>query len=198
MMNKTTKARLSSSTEDQLSTPQRYHSLAITLHWLIALGIVFMFASGTYMLYGDLSKAEQYKLFQIHKSAGVLILLSVVARVATRISTHPPALPSGLSGRDKRLSKLGHLGLYACLIVMPISGWVMVSASPFGLPTIVFGWFEWPHIPGISRNKPIETLARTIHWTTASVFLSLIILHLGAVIKHQYFEKINLIKRMWW
>ena len=50
------------------------------------------------------------------------------------------------------MAKLVHRSLYALIIMIPISGWIMVSASVYGLPTFVFGLFEWPHIPGIDFN----------------------------------------------
>ena len=63
----------------------RYHSLSILLHWTIALGLVFMFASGLYMVYADISKADQYRLFQLHKAAGVVMLWAILMRVGVKI-----------------------------------------------------------------------------------------------------------------
>ncbi|MBT0587818.1 cytochrome b [Alteromonas oceanisediminis] len=176
----------------------RYHSVSIALHWLIALALLFMFASGLFMVNVDMSKADQYKLFQIHKSAGVLVLLSIALRLIVRWITSQPRLPDAMTHQEKRLAKWGHWALYAAMIVMPLSGWLMVSASPFGLPTIVFDWFEWPHIPGVERNKTIESIAREIHWYTGLTFLSLMILHIAAVIKHRVKDNLNLLPRMWW
>lgn len=178
------------------STVQRYHSLAILLHWSIALALLFMFVSGLYMVNVDISKADQYKLFQIHKGAGVLLLFAIVLRFLVRWLTLQPALPESLSETEKRLSKTGHAGLYLAMLAMPLSGWLMVSASPFGLPTIVFDWFQWPHIPGVARNKVVESMARNIHWYTALSFILLIAIHVFAVIKHQVKDNINLLPRI--
>ena len=82
---------------------------------------------------------------------------------------------------------------------MPLSGWLMVSASPFGLPTFVFvDWINWPHIPGVARNKSIETLANNVHWITAALLGTLIAGHISAVVWHNKKHNINLISRMWW
>jgi len=53
----------------------------------------------------------------------------------------------------------------------------MVSASVYGLSTIVPGWFEWPHIPGIAMNEVVENLARNTHMILAFSFLSQIAGH---------------------
>ncbi len=178
---------------------QRYHSLSISLHWLIALGLVFMFVSGLYMVNADISKADQYQLFQLHKASGVVMLWAIVVRLIVRICVTPPDLPASIPTKQAQKAKLGHLALYGCLIVMPLSGWVMVSASPFGLPTLVFvDWINWPHIPGIARNKMVESIANNVHWVTAIVFASFIIGHIAAVIWHKKNHGINLVNRMWW
>jgi cytochrome b561 len=108
-------------------------------------------------------------------------------------------LPDVLNKREKRLAKLGHVLLYGALIVMPLSGWLMVSASPFGLPTFVFvDWIKWPHIPFVERNKAVETIARNIHWAMASALFTLVLGHVVAVYVHKKKQGISLIKRMWW
>ncbi|MFC4701907.1 cytochrome b [Glaciecola siphonariae] len=181
------------------SNIQRYHSLSIVLHWLIALGLLFMVVTGAYMVNADMPKADQYKLFQVHKAAGVIMLWAIVLRVLTRWLTRQPALPTQMSVAEQRLAKLGHVALYCALVLMPISGWLMVSASPFGLPTFVFvEWIKWPHIPFVQRNKTIETIARNIHWVTATALIILVVGHIGAVVMHKKKQGISLLKRMWW
>lgn len=177
----------------------RYHSLSIVLHWLIALGLVFMLGSGLFMVNAEIPKAEQYKLFQIHKAAGVVMLWAILLRVMTRWLTIQPSLPEVMTEKEKALAKLGHIFLYVGLLIMPLSGWLMVSASPFGLPTFVFvDWIKWPHIPYVERNKAIESVARDIHWWMACILVILIVGHIAAVIKHKRQQKLSLIKRMWW
>lgn len=178
---------------------QRYHSLSIVLHWIIALALLFMFASGLYMVNADISKADQYQLFQIHKAAGVVMLWAIILRLCVRVFTTAPSLPSSLSKPQVLKAKLGHVGLYLALITMPLSGWLMVSASPFGLPTFVFvDWINWPHVPGVGGNKMIETVANNVHWITATTLLILIVGHITAVIWHKKKHSVNLVKRMWW
>lgn len=181
------------------SMPTRYHSLAISLHWLMALGLIFMFATGIYMVYGDMSKADQYKLFQIHKASGVIMLWAIMARILVRFLVKTPAHSKSLSEANAKKATLGHFLLYFVLVIMPFSGWLMVSASPFGLPTFVFvDWLEWPHIPSVARNKTVETIANNVHWISAIVLALLVFGHVGAVWIHKRLHKVNLLTRMWW
>jgi cytochrome b561 len=183
----------------QNSSQHRYHSLSILLHWSIVIGLLFMFASGLYMVNADISKADQYKLFQIHKASGVIMLWAILLRISVRLFTKSPANIDALSLKQNKHAKLGHMLLYLGLITMPLSGWLMVSASPFGLPTLVFfDWLNWPHIPGVARNKVIETAANNVHWITATILSVLVFGHVGAVIWHKKKHKVNLLARIWW
>ncbi|MDM7859903.1 cytochrome b [Alteromonas sp. ASW11-36] len=181
-----------------MSSPHRYHSIAIVLHWVIALALLFMFASGLYMVNVDISKAEQFRWFQIHKSAGVLMLWAIVLRLIVRWFSKQPSLPIEIPQNEHKQALWGHRLLYVALILMPLTGWMMVSASSFGLPTIVFDWFKWPHIPGVRGNETVESLARLSHWYIALAFMVFISIHIAAVVKHKYRDKVNLLPRMWW
>lgn len=176
----------------------RYHSAAIILHWVMAAAFILMLASGLTMEYIELDKQFKYQLFQWHKSLGVLLLVAVALRVAVRLWQKPPALSPLFKRWEVVAAHLGHFGLYVMMIVMPLSGWAMVSSSPYGLPTYVFGWFEWPHIPGLAANETANASAKTAHWLGAWAFLALLAAHVGAVIKHFIFDRENLLRRMWW
>ena len=58
--------------------PARYHTLAITLHWVMALAILLMLTSGLLMTERDLlEKTLRFSMYQWHKSLGVLVLLAL-------------------------------------------------------------------------------------------------------------------------
>ena len=163
----------------------------------MALAIIAMLTSGLIMT--DLEdKALKFTIYQWHKSLGVLILLAVTARLALRLMTKLPPLPETFKPWEKLGAKAGHWALYALMFAMPLSGWVIVSSSVYGLPTIVFGWFEWPHLPGLGGNAMLEDLAEDLHGALAWVLMAVIALHIGAVIKHFWLDKTNLLPRLWW
>ncbi|WP_158596007.1 cytochrome b [Oleomonas cavernae] len=176
----------------------RYTSVAITLHWVMAIAFFLMLGSGFAMAYGDLSQALKFRMFQWHKSLGVLLLLTFALRLGWRLFNRPPVLPPSLQGLQRLAAKGGHWLLYLCMIALPVSGWVMVSASVYGLPTIVFGWFEWPHIPGLAGDEAVSDGAKTAHFWLALLFALAIAGHIGAVIKHFIVERENFMARIWW
>ena len=176
----------------------RYHSAAIILHWVMAVAFILMLTSGLTLEYATLGQQLKFQLFQWHKSLGVLLIVAVMLRIAVRLVRTPPALPAHFKRWEQRAAWLGHLGLYAMMIIMPLSGWLMVSSSPYGLPTIVFGLFEWPHLPGVAASEAINDLAGVVHEIGAFAFLFLIATHIGAVVKHAMLDRENLLRRMWW
>ena len=175
----------------------KYTKVAIILHWLIALAIIAMLASGLVMGSDLIEKSLSFQMYQWHKSLGVILIWLVGLRLFWRLTHKPPALPESLSENEKFWAHTGHWILYLWMIVMPISGWVLVSSSAWSdVPTIIFGGPEWPHIPGIAKNKEIHEIAEEIHEFFGYSFIALIVGHIAAVIVHKVKHKTSLLPRM--
>lgn len=158
-----------------------------------------MAASGWYMVNGGLTKAAQFDLYQLHKAGGVIMLLAVILRLIIRLFTRQPELPNSIPKRQRIMAKWGHWSLYVGLVIIPLAGWVMVSSSPFGLPTFVFvDWLKWPHIPGIAGNQSVQSDAGIVHWYGVVCMLLLLMIHICAVCLHKIKHNTWLVKRMWW
>lgn len=174
----------------------KYTRVAIILHWVMGIAFLLMLASGLAFDNVPMSQSLKFNMYQWHKSLGVLLLLTFFLRLGWRLWHKPPPYPIAMKKLDKLAAKLGHWGLYALMIAMPLSGWAMVSSSPYGMPTLVFGWFEWPHIGFIEGNKIINGIAKESHEILAWIFITMIVIHIAAVIKHYVMERINLLPRI--
>lgn len=175
---------------------QKYHKAAIAIHWIMALCIFTMLIGGMVMTNFKFADETQMQLYGLHKSIGVTLILAIILRVIIRIITTQPELPAKIKGIERKLAKLGHFALYALMVIMPLSGWLLVSSSPYGYPTIVFGMFEWPHIPNIAKNKDIFDFAVEAHEFIAYSILAVVIAHIAAVVKHALKDGENLLPRM--
>jgi len=183
----------------ETATQNRYTLVAITLHWLIALGIIGMIALGWIM--GDIEdRAQQYALIQLHKSFGITILLLSVARLVWRLMNPPPPEPP-MPAWQILTANAVHVAFYALIIIMPLTGWIMVSASPTGIPTKLFQTIPWPHLPFLSSmshdakeafHGPIEFVHSKLAW----VIIVLIVVHVAAALKHQFIDRDNVLHRM--
>lgn len=175
---------------------QRYTTVAIILHWVMAAAFLLMLASGLSMEYLPMEKSLKFNMYQWHKSLGVLLLVAFFIRIGWRLFHKPPALPASIKGLEAVAAKAGHIALYACMIAVPFSGWLMVSSSVYGLPTIVFGWFEFPHFPKIAGNETISAISKNAHWILAWFFGLCILGHIAAVVKHMVIDRENILLRM--
>jgi cytochrome b561 len=77
-------------------------------------------------------------------------------------------------------AKTAHIALYALLLAMPLSGWLMATTTPVRVPTFVFGLFELPY--PLTPALPTYRLAHAIHVASALALASLIVLHVAAAL----------------
>jgi cytochrome b561 len=92
-----------------------------------------------------------------------------------------------------------HVFLYVLMIGLPLVGWIMVSVSPFNLPTVLYGVVPWPHIPGLAQigNKPYwEGIAKLVHAYGAYVLIALVLVHAGAALRHHFVLRDDVLRRM--
>ncbi len=179
----------------------RYPAPLVVLHWLLAVLIVGMIGSGLLVGSDLLPKMRQFQIIQWHKAFGVAVLLLVALRVAVRLwamaAQKIPPLPGAFKPWEVKAAALGHAGLYAAMILLPLTGWLMVSSSPYGLPTMLWGTVAWPHIPQVQGLVWVNELAKESHEMLGYAMLVLLALHLGAVAKHYVKDNINLLPRVW-
>ncbi|MEM6414493.1 MAG: cytochrome b [Pseudomonadota bacterium] len=178
----------------------RYTSVAIGLHWLIAVLILGQIAGGLYM--ADLPFGqEKFALYQTHKSFGITILFLSVIRLGWRLTHQPPALPEKMKNWERIAARATHLGFYGLMIGIPLGGWAVVSASPLAesVPTLLFGFIPWPHLPffaDLQNRQEVTDALSQMHSAAAYGVLFLLVLHLGAALQHQFIKRDQILLRM--
>ena len=183
-------------------THETYSTVAIILHWAIAAAIIGLICAGVWMVDAIKQPETQglaFVVYQWHKSIGLTVLVLSVARLAWRFVKPPPPLPASMPGWERTAAAFSHTLFYVLMIGMPLMGWAMVSASPLGLPTIVYGLFEWPHIPFLAElddKKPVETALKTAHMTGGYILAGLLVLHVAAALKHHFVNRDAVLARM--
>lgn len=179
-----------------------YTAVAITLHWLTAIAILLLLIAGLWMT--DAIKQPDtrnfaYKVYQWHKALGLTVLVLTLARIGWRLLNPPPPLPTGMSRLERMGAAFSHAAFYGLMLGLPLAGWAMVSVSPFGLPTMIFGLFEWPHIPwlvDIADKKPVEAVFKSAHKYMGFGLMALLGLHIGAALKHHFVNRDDVLARM--
>ena len=180
------------------STP-RYTSVAILLHWVMALGITTLLVMGLAMTHLRLEPTRLFQLYQLHKSIGITVFLAAFLRLAWRLSHRPPDLPETMRAVEKAAATSGHLLLYASLFALPVTGWALVSASVFNIPTVLYGIVPWPDLPLLSTldgKAPVEALLKLVHAYGAYALMALVALHAAAAFRHHFIIGDDIMRRM--
>ena len=181
--------------------PARYTTVAILLHWLTAAGIAALIVIGLIMtqLTSQISQMEVFTLYQLHKSIGISVLLLVAVRVLWRFTHRPPPLPSEMTPAEKGAAHGLHWLLYVFMIGMPLTGWAVVSSSPFNLPTVLFNLVPWPDLPvlpGLANKAAISHVLAWVHAYGSWILIALLAVHIGAALRHHVVKRDPVLARM--
>jgi cytochrome b561 len=167
----------------------RYTPVAMSLHWLMAVLILFTGILG--LLLDDWPKASKLLWINIHAQVGLLILVLWIARAWWRRTHTPPELPAEVSEVSRRVSHPAHLLIYALMLVTPLVGIVAfvwhARVFDFGLFAIDFG---------VKSNGAVFHPAEDIHlWLTYGLF-ALVAGHAVAALWHHFISRDPVLKRM--
>jgi len=190
----------------------RYTKTAVILHWLIAIGILGMFAFGWFMtdLPREGAKQSSYDLFNwgiytwelakeqsprtfyynLHKSIGVTLLALIAFRIFWRIAHKPPAPLASYKAWERKLSTGAHHLLYLLMVLIPLSGLIMSISSKYGVK-----WFGIKLFSGLD-DKGLREIFYEAHEITGILLLAILVLHIIGALKHKFIDKDDTMKRM--
>ena len=171
----------------------RYTRVAVAFHWTLAIALIGLLASGVLMTTEGVP--NRFDIYPWHKSFGIAVLFLSFGRLAWRLRHRPPPLPSDTPPWQATVSHTTHWLFYVLMIGMPLLGWAMVSASPLPIPTVLFEVVPWPHLP-LPKGEAEVTLWKNLHMIGGKIFFALLLLHIGAALKHQFIDKDGLLSRM--
>lgn len=171
-------------------TTTRYTSVAIWLHWITALLLIYMlfWGEGLIKARGGATPANP----NLHVSLGFSILILAVLRLVWRLINPPPAdVP--MPAWQAKASHALHWLFYAAMILIPLSGMAaldhaIIGKHPEFANLTFFGLFTIPHFS--------LSWFGSAHDLMTKLAIGLLVLHVGAALKHQFIDKDNLLKRM--
>jgi cytochrome b561 len=182
-----------------MPTRTRYDVVAIAIHWLTAIAIFAQLVMGWTMTSLPPGSYLQFSLYQWHKSVGMTILALSILRLVWRLAHKPPPLPATMPAWEMHAAKATHALLYALLIILPLTGWAVASASPYNIPTVLYGVLPLPHLPVISDlpdKRAAESALALVHGIAGWILVILLAGHVGAALRHHFLVHDDVLVRM--
>ncbi len=165
---------------------------SISLHWVVAAGIVGMLAFG--MVIGAMpSGPGKTAWIQVHKSFGVLVGALALVRLIWRLRQGFPEPAGPLSLAEAHAARHTHVALLALTVVMPLSG--MLKSVTYARPVEVFGL---PVLPQLLAEKHVASneVVSWMHVACGWLLAGLVIVHVGGALKHHLWDRDPTLRRM--
>lgn len=169
----------------------RYSPGMQVLHWAMA-ALMFAAVSLAWAMTSLPRTAPDREFwYTLHKSVGVTLFALLAVRLVLRLRRDVPAEPSDTPGWVAVGARISHWSLYAVLIVMPISGYVVSSAGGHAVP--YFGLFDLPSLP---NDAALQAVGRSVHRAAQWAVYGLVSLHVLATVWHVAVKRDGLLDRM--
>lgn len=171
----------------------RYRSIVVWIHWITASVVVAQVIVGfAFHRFLEKGTPERMEMLAWHKTLGVLILLLALVRLAVRLMNPPPPYPSDFPKLQRFFAVWSHRTFYLMLLVLPLTGLAAVSGrAEDGTVPLLFG-LSVPAIPGIPKENDFGDIHEILVWVT----LALLVLHIGAALRNQFFSSTDVADRM--
>jgi cytochrome b561 len=168
------------------SSSGRYGSVAITIHWLTALMIALLFATGL-LAAAQVDPVAKVALLRAHIPLGAGVLLLTLFRIVWWfVADRHPSPPVDQPAWQQWVAKATHIGLYVVVLVTATSGIATIVLS--GAMPAIIGSATLPNLESV--------LPRAVHGIVARLMLGLLALHIGAALYHQFIRGDRLLARM--
>ena len=164
-----------------------------------ALLVLLALLGGLYIAYyvTGCCSAERRFVFLVHACAGITVLAVAAARLTFRVAFSWPEPTGEAPGKiGTAIAAFVHFSLYAIMILIPLTGWIMASAMPccWGVPGL-------PDVRVLSFGIGNPTMAGLgaayqVHVTLAWITIGLILMHVGAALFQHLHLRNDTLRRM--
>lgn len=159
----------------------KYSLLAKYLHWSMALLIAVQFLTIFYIFIQGIDDPALLSVVQAHHASGMLVFALLMVRIVVRRLSRQPTLSSEhFSKGERHMATIGHIALYTLMLTMPVSGYIIMDASPYDAH---FYSYTMPDI--LVADELTMDRAALLHWLGAWITGLVILGHITMAIWHQ-------------
>jgi cytochrome b561 len=187
-------------TNDMAAQTSRYDMVAMILHWVTALLLVFMLVFGEELMEAGEEAEELGRGLagtfgpSLHVSIGSAILILTLLRILWRLTHRAPPYPATMKPHQVLAARAVHGLFYLLLVGIPLTGWLafggLVAEEPAMAAVRVFGAFPVPAAP-VAFGA-----AKELHEIGSNAAIALAVLHVLAALKHQFVDGDGVFRRM--
>ena len=172
---------------------KRYDAVASALHWLIGAALLGQIAFG--LMLDDIAPRNtpsRAAVINLHKSIGITLGLLIVLRLLWRLRHAPPSWPPSMSALQQRAARLGHGLMYACMLLIPLAGYVASNFSKYGVK-----FFGLQMAPWGAELPRVYAVFNRFHVYAAWLFIALVAGHVLFALKHAWIDRDGSFARIW-
>lgn len=174
------------------NTEERWGSVSIGLHWLIA-GLILLVQLPAGILMLELERGLlQDALFNIHKNVGLLIFVLALVRLGWRLVNPTPRLPPETPSWQQRIARLTHALLYGLLFLLPISGFFYTAFGGFPVPLLML--YDIGRL--IPASEPQAEVWKAVHYGAQYALYAVVAMHVGGALHHYLVRGDDVLQRM--
>lgn len=173
------------------SPANRYPALSIAAHWLTLVLLIAIYALIEFRDIFPKGTLGHDAMKTWHFMLGLTLFGLVFGRLALRWVFRAPPITPAPPRWQHALAQLMHAALYGFLIVMPILGWLTLSAKGKVIP---FFGLELPAL--LPEDKALGHRLEELHETIGNIGFYLIGLHAAAGLFHHYVMRDDTLRRM--
>lgn len=170
---------------------QNYSRWMVRFHWLTVLLLIAIYASIEFRVLFEKGTAERDLMKEVHFMLGLSLWFITLIRLLVRRFSVIPMIEPAPTAIALKVSALMHLALYGFLLLMPLLGWLILSAGDKVIP---FWGFQLPAL--IGPDPELAGSIKEIHELMGTAGYVLIAMHTMAALLHHYLHKDNTLKRM--
>lgn len=159
---------------------QKYPGAAIAIHWFVAACVAGLIPAGAVLARLDYGPAQE-RLFMVHGSIGLLVLVLTLARLGMRVAGRMPPPAAVLTPFERVASRAAHLSLYLLLLLTPAVGFL--GANAYGEDLNVFGLFHAPAL--LAKDEELADQIFAVHLGCAILITLVIVAHVVGALVHR-------------
>ncbi|MGC3872535.1 cytochrome b [Halomonas sp. GXIMD04776] len=171
-------------------TQRRYGVVSLLFHWTMALLVIVQFMA----LSGYINDGDHWignTIVPWHVDVGLLLLVLVSLRIIWMLSQRQQRPEVHGQGAMQLLAKGGHFLLYACMVLMPVTGILLMVGGGHGL-----GFLGIELVAESEKKISWAVALGEWHAQISWLFVALVLGHFAAALYHHFVKHDDTLLRM--